>query len=193
MIVPSHHHSADTGSAKLHLTRIFKMKSCAQEPEARISQKRNKRRLLKHKTVFATAKRIICRNCEPVLDSNEKRMNHDGGTVFGPSMLDLSPRQQQILAFARKAGGVGVDELASHFEVTPQTIRKDLNEMCDARHLTRTRGGAMLSSGVENVAYESRRALATLEKQIIGRLAASLTTAPCSSISAPQRKRLPVL
>ncbi|NMD07457.1 MAG: DeoR/GlpR transcriptional regulator [Phyllobacteriaceae bacterium] len=88
-------------------------------------------------------------------------------------MLELSPRQQQILAIARKSGTVGVDELSLHFEVTPQTIRKDLNELCDNRHLTRTHGGAMLSSGVENVAYESRRALALSEKQLIGRLAAS--------------------
>ena len=89
-------------------------------------------------------------------------------------MLELSPRQQQILTIARKVGSVGVDELSSHFEVTPQTIRKDLNELCDARLLTRTHGGAMLSSGVENVAYESRRALALAEKQQIGRFAASL-------------------
>lgn len=89
-------------------------------------------------------------------------------------MLELSPRQQQILAIARKSGSVGVDDLSAHFDVTPQTIRKDLNELCDARHLTRTHGGAMLSSGVENVAYESRRALALVEKQMIGRLAASI-------------------
>ncbi len=89
-------------------------------------------------------------------------------------MLELSPRQQLILTLARKAGSVGVDELSLHFDVTPQTIRKDLNELCDARHLTRTHGGAMLSSGVENVAYESRRAIALVEKQMIGRLAASL-------------------
>ncbi len=89
-------------------------------------------------------------------------------------MLDLSPRQQQILVLARAAGNVGVDDLSAHFDVTPQTIRKDLNELCDARHLTRTHGGAMLSSGVENVAYESRRQIAATEKQLIGRRAASL-------------------
>ena len=30
-----------------------------------------------------------------------------------------------------------VEELSSQFEVTPQTIRKDLNELCDKRLLTR--------------------------------------------------------
>ncbi len=53
-----------------------------------------------------------------------------------------------------------VDDLAVRFDVTPQTIRKDLNELCDERLLARTHGGAMLSSGVENVAYEARRQLA---------------------------------
>ena len=50
-------------------------------------------------------------------------------------MLELTPRQQQILLLARKTGSVGVDELSAHFDVTSQTIRKDLNELCDARHL----------------------------------------------------------
>jgi DeoR family transcriptional regulator, glycerol-3-phosphate regulon repressor len=95
-------------------------------------------------------------------------------------MLALSPRQQQILAIARKSGGVGVDDLSLHFEVTPQTIRKDLNELCDGRLLTRTHGGAMLSSGVENVAYEARRQIAATEKQSIGQLAASLIPNNCS-------------
>jgi DeoR family transcriptional regulator, glycerol-3-phosphate regulon repressor len=96
------------------------------------------------------------------------------------TMLALSPRQQQILAIARKSGSVGVDDLSGHFEVTPQTIRKDLNELCDARHLTRTHGGAMLSSGVENVAYEARRQIAATEKQLIGQIAASLIPNNCS-------------
>ncbi len=95
-------------------------------------------------------------------------------------MFALSPRQQQILLLARKSGSVGVDDLSAHFDVTPQTIRKDLNELCDNRHLTRTHGGAMLSSGVENVAYDSRRQIAASEKQLIGRAAAALVPNNCS-------------
>jgi DeoR family glycerol-3-phosphate regulon repressor len=95
-------------------------------------------------------------------------------------MTVLSPRQQQILALARQLGGVQVDDLALRFDVTPQTIRKDLNELCDERLLTRTHGGAMLSSGVENVAYEARRILAAREKQAIGERAASLIPNNCS-------------
>jgi DeoR family glycerol-3-phosphate regulon repressor len=95
-------------------------------------------------------------------------------------MLALSPRQQQILALARQMGNVGVDELANRFDVTPQTIRKDLNELCEGRLLARTHGGAMLSSGVENMAYEARRQIASAEKRAIGQRAASLIPNNCS-------------
>jgi len=95
-------------------------------------------------------------------------------------MLALSPRQQQILVLARQTGSVAVDELAGRFSVSPQTIRKDLNELCDGRILARTHGGAMLSSGVENMAYEARRNLAAAEKRRIGQLAASLIPDNCS-------------
>lgn len=95
-------------------------------------------------------------------------------------MFALSPRQQQILQMARQAGSVGVDDLSSRFEVTPQTIRKDLNELCDARYLARTHGGAMLTSGVENMGYEARRQIAAVEKQAIGKVAASLIPNNCS-------------
>ncbi|HKQ95495.1 MAG TPA: DeoR/GlpR family DNA-binding transcription regulator [Aestuariivirgaceae bacterium] len=95
-------------------------------------------------------------------------------------MTILNPRQQQILALAKHAGSVMVEELASRFEVTPQTIRKDLNELCEGRLLTRVHGGAMVSSGVENVAYEARRQIAAGEKRLIGERAASLVSNNCS-------------
>ena len=95
-------------------------------------------------------------------------------------MQGVSPRQQQILVLARTTGSVTVDDLALRFDVTPQTIRKDLNELCDARLLARTHGGAMLSSGVENLAYEARRHMAAAEKVVIGRHAARLIPNDCS-------------
>ena len=76
-------------------------------------------------------------------------------------MASINFRQHEILAIARQIGRVTVEDLAERFDVTPQTIRKDLNDLCDQRLLTRTHGGALLSSGVENVAYEARRQLAT--------------------------------
>jgi DeoR family glycerol-3-phosphate regulon repressor len=86
----------------------------------------------------------------------------------------LTPRQEEIVALAKANGKVLVDELAVRFSVTPQTIRKDLNDLCDARALTRVHGGAIFPTGNENVKYESRRAIAAAEKQAIGRMAAGL-------------------
>ncbi len=86
----------------------------------------------------------------------------------------LSERQNQILSRARSAGKVGVDELAAQFSVSPQTIRKDLNDLCEAKLLTRIHGGAMLPGGTENLEYEARRQIAATEKQAIGAAAAAL-------------------
>jgi DeoR family glycerol-3-phosphate regulon repressor len=86
----------------------------------------------------------------------------------------LAPRQNAILKLARDVGQVEVDELAARFDVTPQTIRKDLNELCDIGLLQRFHGGAMAPSGIANLAYEARRQLATDAKRRIGQRCAAL-------------------
>jgi len=85
-----------------------------------------------------------------------------------------SMRQAKIVELARQQGEVSVEELVAAFDVTPQTIRKDLNVLCDRGALKRTHGGAMHPSGVENVEYEARRQIAPSEKRAIGRAAAAL-------------------
>lgn len=86
----------------------------------------------------------------------------------------LSARQNQILAMAREHGRVDVEVLSRKFEVSPQTIRKDLNELCDKQLLQRIHGGAIVGSGIENVSYEARRLLAPESKLAIGQRAAQL-------------------
>ncbi|MEZ5653798.1 MAG: DeoR/GlpR family DNA-binding transcription regulator [Burkholderiaceae bacterium] len=95
-------------------------------------------------------------------------------------MAVLSPRQHEIVDLARDAARVDVDSLAAHFDVTPQTIRKDLNELATQGLLQRFHGGAMLSSGVANLAYDRRRRLATGAKHAIGDRAAALIPDDCS-------------
>ncbi|GLQ06101.1 DeoR/GlpR family DNA-binding transcription regulator [Sneathiella chinensis] len=92
----------------------------------------------------------------------------------------ISPRQADIMNMLRQDGRVGVDELAAFFNVSPQTIRKDLNELGDQHLLHRVHGGAVLSSGVKNFEYEARRLLAVEEKRRIGVLAASLVPDNCT-------------
>ncbi|NKX45454.1 DeoR/GlpR family DNA-binding transcription regulator [Roseicyclus persicicus] len=88
--------------------------------------------------------------------------------------MTMTPRQSDILDLARLAGRVNVDDLAAEFGVTVQTIRRDLTELCEAGLLARTHGGAMLPSGVTNIAYEERRRLSAEAKDAIGRAAAAL-------------------
>lgn len=86
----------------------------------------------------------------------------------------FSQRQVEIIDLAKSEGRVLVEELAARFSVTPQTIRKDLNDLCEARALNRIHGGAIFPSGTENVRYEARRSIAATEKQAIGRAAAGI-------------------
>jgi DeoR family transcriptional regulator, glycerol-3-phosphate regulon repressor len=95
-------------------------------------------------------------------------------------MRALSNRQNEILARARELGRVDVEELSQEYGVSPQTIRKDLKDLCDRHVLQRVHGGAVIVSGIENVGYELRRVLAPEAKQAIGHKAASLIPDNCS-------------
>lgn len=89
-------------------------------------------------------------------------------------ITDTAQRHQAILELARTTQRVTVEELAPRFGVSVQTIRKDLNTLCEQRLLSRVHGGATLPSGVENLEYEARRRIAAAEKEAIGRAAAAL-------------------
>jgi DeoR family glycerol-3-phosphate regulon repressor len=95
-------------------------------------------------------------------------------------MEALSDRQKSIIDLARVAGRVSVEDLASRFEVTAQTIRKDLNDLCNRRFLSRVHGGAVVASGVANLSYEARRFISQAEKRTIGAAAAALIPNDCS-------------
>ena len=92
----------------------------------------------------------------------------------------LSLRQQEIVEIARESRRVTVDRLAARFGVTPQTIRRDLSELCAARILRRVHGGATLASGVANLGYDERSALHGAGKEAIGRLCAEAVPNDCS-------------
>ena len=94
---------------------------------------------------------------------------------LGRSLMQLlSDRQRNLITLARTLGRVSVDDLSARFDVTLQTIRRDLNELCKRRVLTRTHGGAVVSSCVENLSYDARRFIAAAEKKATGIAAAAL-------------------
>lgn len=100
--------------------------------------------------------------------------------LVGYSMDHLSSRQNEILSLAREHGRVDVEELSTSFNVSPQTIRKDLNVLGDKQLLQRIHGGAIIGSGIENVSYEARRHLSPESKKAIGALVAELIPDNCS-------------
>jgi DeoR family glycerol-3-phosphate regulon repressor len=109
-------------------------------------------------------------------DDASRPLLHDAaapGAGFA-EMQPLNDRQNDIIVLARTTGRVTVEDLAARFDVTPQTIRRDLNELCERRVLTRTHGGAVISSSVENLSYEARRFIAATAKRAIGVAAADL-------------------
>nr|WP_208404043.1 DeoR/GlpR family DNA-binding transcription regulator [Sphingomonas insulae] len=83
-------------------------------------------------------------------------------------------RHARIVEVARQSGRVSVEELASMLDVTPQTIRKDLTLLERRGLLTRVHGGAVPSSGTDNLAYAERRDMAVAAKSAIGAAAAAL-------------------
>ncbi|MEM6658215.1 MAG: DeoR/GlpR family DNA-binding transcription regulator [Pseudomonadota bacterium] len=86
--------------------------------------------------------------------------------------MSLSFRQSDILDLAKQRGRVAVDDLATHFGVTVQTIRRDLSDLADLGQLDRVHGGAVLRSGVSNIGYEDRRTLNQDAKTCIARACA---------------------
>jgi DeoR family glycerol-3-phosphate regulon repressor len=82
-------------------------------------------------------------------------------------------RHPEILEIARQEGKVTVEGLARHFDVTLQTIRRDLTDLAEAGRLERVHGGAVLPSGTTNIRYEERRALKSAAKRAMARACAA--------------------
>ncbi len=91
-----------------------------------------------------------------------------------PNNPNLSKRQQDILELARKEGKVLVESLARLFDKTPQSIRRDLSELCQLRLLQRIHGGAVAADTVGHLGYDARKRLGAENKDEIGKCAASL-------------------
>ncbi len=104
-------------------------------------------------------------------DMDPLLQNNDTSIHLSPA---VQARHSSILDIARRTGRVTVDALAEQLNVTPQTIRKDLNELCERTLMSRVHGGAVITSGVDNLEYEARRLVAKDEKLAIGAAAAAL-------------------
>lgn len=94
--------------------------------------------------------------------------------------MKISLRQTEILDIARRDGKVSVEALASRFDVSVQTIRRDLTELDQGGQLDRVHGGAIIASGTTNYAYDERQNYLSAEKTAIAKLCAAKIPNDCS-------------
>lgn len=82
-------------------------------------------------------------------------------------MQKLSLRQQTIIDRIHHQEYCSIEELAFHFNVTTQTIRRDINQLCAIGLACRHHGGVGLPITLANRSYVSRQVTHQAEKQQI--------------------------
>jgi len=92
----------------------------------------------------------------------------------GPGDVFAEERQEYIARIVEEHGRARVADLATRFEVSRVTIRKDLAALEGQRRLVRTHGGAVaIGRGAER-AFDVRERIQRAEKDAIGREAAAM-------------------
>ena len=87
--------------------------------------------------------------------------------------MKLTDRQTQIIEFLTSRGGtLSSSELTESFDVSVQTIRKDLNELSDLGVVRRVHGGITLPTQSRNLSFTNRQVINFEEKQQIAKLTA---------------------
>ncbi len=81
--------------------------------------------------------------------------------------MTLNPRQRRLLNHVRTHLTISVGDLAQQLNVTPQTVRRDVRQMEQAKLLARYHGGVGLPSSVENIDYSRRQTMNSDAKRCI--------------------------
>ncbi|WP_186417397.1 DeoR/GlpR family DNA-binding transcription regulator [Bosea sp. CS1GBMeth4] len=100
-------------------------------------------------------------------------------------MEPLSKRHADILDILGKRGYVAIEEMVAAFNVTPQTVRRDLQDLADRGLLRRHHGGASANLSTANTDYGLRIVEHTAEKAKIASAAAELVTPGTSLFITP--------
>jgi DeoR family glycerol-3-phosphate regulon repressor len=83
--------------------------------------------------------------------------------------LSQQARHELIVELVATRGFVSIDDLASHFDVTPQTIRRDINSLASENRLRRFHGGASAAPSTQNTEYSTRKQMLSPEKARIAK------------------------
>ena len=73
--------------------------------------------------------------------------------------MALSDRQNQILNWVQQEDALLVEDMVAHFNVSSQTIRKDINLLAERHLVRRTHGGIAPLSSSENLPFDHRQML----------------------------------
>lgn len=87
-------------------------------------------------------------------------------------VANLAQRQKEILELVRSQGYVATEQLVRQFSVTPQTIRRDINLLCDMDLIERFHGGAGRIGNAYNQPYQDRLQVGMDGKRKIARMVA---------------------
>jgi len=86
--------------------------------------------------------------------------------------MTINDRQNTILDWVRTTKSASIENLADHFNVTTQTIRRDINYLCELGMLRRVHGGVQLPSTSTNISMSARSSLnASAKKAIAAKVA----------------------
>ncbi|PJG86079.1 DeoR/GlpR family transcriptional regulator [Conservatibacter flavescens] len=88
--------------------------------------------------------------------------------------MKQSIRHQKIVELVKLNGYASTEELVALLNVSPQTIRRDLNELAENGLIRRHHGGAASPSTSENSDYADRKEFFSLEKNLIAQNVASM-------------------
>lgn len=87
--------------------------------------------------------------------------------------LSQQARHEQIVELVNAKGFVSVEDLASHFDVTPQTMRRDINTLASENRVRRFHGGASAAPSTQNTEYAQRKQMQSPEKARIAQCVAA--------------------
>lgn len=95
--------------------------------------------------------------------------------IEGKNPMFQLERRNLIIQYLEEHGRVTVEELSQKFDVTPMTIRRDLQHLEDNDIAVRTFGGAVLKSDLDTeISYEDKSISHKEEKNRIAAYAASI-------------------
>lgn len=88
--------------------------------------------------------------------------------------MKITNRRNKVLSLVNERHDMTVHDLASIFNLTPQTMRKDINDLCEIGLLRRLYGGVCLPSSTHNLSLSVRKDLNSYVKQMLSVKVANL-------------------